>query len=301
MAARGKVRSGGKRRGTRVPRRPGGLAGWLREANHRAHDRVNRKGGRRVERSMKAALVAEATYGHVGWGLRMLRWLLGAALVVPCVVTTWSFLALVADATVRDQFWTTTAFWYFATGVLLMAGWFATGLRRNWFLYVYVLGHELTHILFIKVFRGRVSDWGVSVKGGYVTTDKTNIVIALAPYFVPFWSVMLLAVFGVLEWAVVLPPVAEKVLYGALGFSWAFHLLWTLWMIPREQPDLRENGTFLSLVIIYLVNLLLLVGLLCLASDKLSFQDFAATWAIHAVEGARWVEGLLVRLVQAAA
>jgi len=250
---------------------------------------------------MKAALVAEATYERVSWGLRMLRWMLGAALVVPGVVTTWSFLSLVADATVRDQFWTTAAFWYFATGVLLMAGWFATGLLRNGFLYLYVLGHELTHILFIKVFRGRVSDWGVSVKGGYVTTDKTNIVIALAPYFVPFWSVLLLAVFGALEWAVVLPPVAEKVLYGTLGFSWAFHLLWTLWMIPRDQPDLRENGTFLSLIIIYLVNLLLLVGLLCLASDKLSIQDFAATWAIHAGEGVRWAEGWLGRLVQAAA
>lgn len=245
--------------------------------------------------------MAEADCEQVGWGLRMLRWVLGLLLIGPCVVTTWSFLTVVTDATVRDHFWITAEFWYFATGVLLMTGWFVTGLRRDWFLYFYVWGHEVTHILFIKIFRGKVTDWEASRKGGYVTTDTTNIVIALAPYFVPFWSVLLLALFAVLRLVLPMPPAAEKTLYGLLGFSWAFHLLWTLWMIPRDQPDLRENGTFLSLMIIYLVNLLLLVGLLCLASDKLSFGDFAATWAIHAGDGVRWVEGWLVRLAQAAA
>lgn len=286
-----------KRRGTRVPRRPGGLAGWLKEANFRAHDRTNRRMGRRGSKSVKAAIATRAEVEEsAGWWVRGLRWLVGLLLIGPCVVTTWSFLSLVADATLEHQFWTTAAFWYFATGVLLMAGWFATGLLRSGFLYLYVLGHELTHIVVIKVFRGRVSDWGVSVSGGFVTTDKTNIVIALAPYFVPFWSLVLLAIYGLVRLAVPMPPVGEKVLYWLLGFSWAFHLLWTLWMIPRDQPDLRENGTFLSLIIIYLVNLLLLVGMLCLASDDLSFRNFLATWVIHAEEGLRWLEELLAWL-----
>ena len=62
-------------------------------------------------------------------------------------------------------------------------------------------------------------------------------------------------------------------------------MLWTLWMIPRDQPDLRENGTFLSLVIIYLANLLLLVVLLCAAHDHplQSAKEFGIDWMRNAV------------------
>ena len=64
-------------------------------------------------------------------------------------------------------------------------------------------------------------------------------------------------------------------------------MLWTLWMIPRDQPDLRENGTFLSLVIIYLANLLLLVLLLCAAHDAplSSAREFGMDWMRNAVMG----------------
>ena len=62
-------------------------------------------------------------------------------------------------------------------------------------------------------------------------------------------------------------------------------MLWTLWMIPRDQPDLKENGTFLSLVIIYLANLLLLVLLLCAAHDAplASAREFGMDWMRNAV------------------
>jgi hypothetical protein len=151
-----------------------------------------------------------------------------------------------------------------------------------------------------------VGDWKATASGGFVTTDKTNIVIALAPYFVPFWSVVILALFALTRFSLLaletpMPAVAEKVLYGLIGFTWAFHLQWTLWMIRRDQPDLRENGTFMSLMIIYLVNLLLLVAMLCVASEHLSFRDFATSWVIYAEEGIRWLEYTVAWLVQALA
>jgi len=323
MVARGRGQGGVKRRGTRVPWRPGGLAFWLREANHRAHDReanyrahdrANRRTGRRGGKSVKLAIAETAPRviaeeAPAGWWLRMGRWLVGVLLIGPSVVTSWSFLSLLANATMEHQFWTTVAFWYFAIGVLLMSGWFVTHLLESLFLYLYVLGHELTHILFIRLFRGQVGAWDAKASGGFVTTDKTNIVIALAPYFVPFWSAAVVGLFAMLRLALEvletpMPAVAEKVLYGLIGFTWAFHLLWTLWMIRRDQPDLRENGTFMSLMIIYLVNLLLLVGMLCGASENLSFRDFATSWVICAGEGIRMFEGLvewLVALVQAPA
>ncbi len=51
-------------------------------------------------------------------------------------------------------------------------------------------------------------------------------------------------------------------------------------MIPRDQPDLQDNGTFLSLVLIYFGNLIVLITLLCLASPSPadSFQDFGYSW-----------------------
>jgi hypothetical protein len=84
-----------------------------------------------------------------------------------------------------------------------------------------------------------------------------------------------------------------------IGASWAFHLAWTLWMIPRDQPDLSDTGTFLSLVLIYFGNLLVLIGLLCFASPHpieslrnfgYSWISTAATWGHAAI---RWAEGFL--------
>lgn len=280
--------AGGNRR-----RRRQTFAEALRRANARAHERTNRRLGQRDLKHVRAAIAGPAIgYADAPPGplTRLARWMLGALLLPLCGVTSWTFFTQFSDATLDHGFWKMPAFWYFATGVLLMTGWFFTGLLRPVFLYLYVLGHELTHILFIWVFRGRVSDWGVSVDGGYVTTDKSNIVIALSPYFIPLWSALGVVVHALLGLAVELPPVSDKILFGWVGFFWAFHLLWTLWMIPRDQPDLKENGRFLSLVIIYLANLLLLAVLLCAVGKPIGFAEFGSQWVGNA---ARSLEGTL--------
>jgi hypothetical protein len=81
-----------------------------------------------------------------------------------------------------------------------------------------------------------------------------------------------------------LSPWWDLVMYGLMGLTWTFHMVWTLWMIPRDQPDLKENGTFLSLVVIYLANLLVLAGLLCVAGDSplRDTREFAHEWMRHA-------------------
>ena len=138
------------------------------------------------------------------------------------------------------------------------------------------------------LFRGRVTDFHVSADGGYITTNKSNLLIALSPYFVPFWSLVAALAYAVARVAMDHPPrELDLAFYGAVGVTWTFHMAWTLWMIPRDQPDLRENGTFLSLVIIYLANLALLVGLQCLASESplRSVRDFGMEWFRHAATG----------------
>jgi hypothetical protein len=284
----GSMTAGGNRR-----RRRQTFAEALRRANARAHERTNRRLGQRDLKHVRAAIAGPA-FGYedapTGTLTRLGRWMLGLLLLPLCWVTSWTFFTQFSDATLDHGFWKMPAFWYFATGVLLMTGWFFTGLLRPVFLYLYVLGHELTHILFIWVFRGRVSDWGVSLDGGYVTTDKSNIVIALSPYFIPLWAALGVVVHALLGLAFELPPVSDKILFGWVGFFWAFHLLWTLWMIPRDQPDLKENGRFLSLVIIYLANQLILAALLCAVAKPFGFAEFGSQWMANA---ARSLEGAL--------
>lgn len=298
-----------KRRPTGNQRREGPSFGEvLSMANRRAHERANRRSGKRELRSVRAAIAAAGRHDEdesVEWPRRLMRWLLAVLLLPLCWVTTWTFLSRFSLATVERGFWQTPEFWYFALGVLSMVGWFWSGLLQSLFLYLYVLGHELTHAAFVVLFRGRVSNIHISTEGGYITTNKTNLIIALSPYFVPFWSVVCALAYAVLRLTVDLKPGWDLAFYAAMGVTWTFHMAWTLWMIPRDQPDLRENGTFLSLVVIYLSNLMVLVALLCMAADSPlhDARDFSLEWLRHAATWGdvfwRWSQRVVGALVAA--
>lgn len=297
MGAKRKSRFLGAKTRKNRRRRPQSVGEAVQLANARARRCANRPANRRAEKWIHASVGQTLQYDDApGVLLTFLRWALGLSLVPLCGITSWTFFSQFSDATLEHGFWRTTAFWYFATGGLLMFGWFWSGIAWKAFLYLYVLGHELTHILFIWVFRGRVSEWGVSVDGGYVTTNKSNIVIALAPYCVPLWASVAVLIYAGLETMMVLPSAAMKGLLSLLGFLWTFHLLWTLWMIPRDQPDLRENGRFLSLAIIYLANLCVLVVLMCAAAPQMSLSSFAKAWIANG-ESAWEGTNALIRLI----
>lgn len=222
---------------------------------------------------------------HLNLSQRMIRWLIALMLLPICIVTTRA-LFNVADATeVGGTFWmdllATRHFLFFSIGCILMMGWFFTGLLERLFLYFYVLGHELTHAIFVCACLGKVGEIHVTADGGYVMTNKSNVLISLSPYFVPFWSVIILGISTLLGLFFNI-PYHNEALYFLIGFSWAFHLLWTLWMIPRDQPDLKENGTFFSLVVIYLANVVVISILLCLAPGNLTWyhwvNEFLDAW-----------------------
>ena len=285
-------RTGVKKKPTarRATRRVAGRATFsevISRANRRAHEQANRRSGRRGMQSVHAAIAMAAEdgeRGHGDWLKRPLRWLIAMLLLPLCWVTTWTFLSRFSHATVERGFWQTPEFWYFALGVLSMVGWFWSGLLKSFFLYLYVLGHELTHAAFVLCFRGKVTDIHVSTEGGYITTNKTNLVIALSPYFVPFWSVVCAVVYIALRLAFAPGAGWDLAFYALMGVTWTFHMAWTLWMIPRDQPDLKQNGTFLSLVIIYLANVMVLVALFCTASEAplQDSREFGREWLRHA-------------------
>jgi hypothetical protein len=285
------------------------FAEMLSSANERAHETANRRTSRRSGRSVQAAIAAaapEAEMDSVRWSTRLLRWLLALVLLPLCWVTLWTFLSQFSRATLHQGFWLTAEFWHFAIGVILMIGWFSSGLMETFFLYLYVLGHELTHAAFVYCCMGKVTDFSVSTTGGYITTTKTNLLIALSPYFVPIWSVVAVVGYCVLKALVEFSAEWDKVFYGVLGLTWTFHVVWTLWMLPKDQPDLKESGRLLSLVVIMGGNLLVLVALFCVAGRGpvlANFADFGHEWVRYAATwgDAAWRGGndLLARLVAA--
>lgn len=262
----------------------------IRDANDRAHDVANRRTDRRAGRSVQAAIAAAAPVGDdeldaPGWSTRFLRWVVAGMLLPLCWVTLWTLMSQFSHAALEQGFWQTAEFWHFAIGVMLMIGWFCSALMQNFFLYLYVLGHEVTHALFVYFCFGKVTAFRVSASGGYITTTKTNLLIALSPYFVPIWSVVAVVAYCGLKAVAAFSAEWDKVFYGVMGLTWTFHMVWTLWMIPRDQPDLKENGRVLSLVVILGGNLLVLVALFCVAGRGPvleNFADFAREWLKHA-------------------
>ena len=208
-----------------------------------------------------------------------------AILLLPlCVVATQTFLGAFSETSASTLVIGSAPLWFFFVGAILwMISFF--GLPRP--LYLYVLGHELTHALFVLLCGGKITEFRVRTEGGHIVTNKNNILISLSPYFVPFYSVLTVAAFGLIGLAANLSEYyPQSLFWGHVGFSWSwifymavgatwcFHLTFTGWMILKNQPDLRQNGTFFSLVFIYLVNLFVLSGFLIVVASEVSFYGF---------------------------
>lgn len=233
---------------------------------------ANRK-TRRNARSKKQRLDVSATGvlpTHVP--KRWVKFLVGLFLIPPAWVMTETFFTAFARTTLHNQFWITPEFWFFSMGAIMWLVVFF-GLPKP--LWVYVFGHELTHAIWVLIMGGRVHRFQVSKDGGHILADRTNTLIALAPYFFPIYSLLAILVYGVAAMFLdVSGTPYREILYGLVGAGWAFHMSFTLWMIPKGQPDLHYGGTFFSLMIIYLLNISLLAVLLIVASPHVSFAGF---------------------------
>ena len=216
---------------------------------------------------------------------RWVKFVLAVFLLPVCVVLTQTFFTSFARAALTQQLWAGENFWFFSLGALLWLIAFA-GLPRPVLLYVF--GHELTHALWVWLMGGRVSRFRVSSEGGHVVSNRTNFWIALAPYFFPIYSILAIAIYGGLSIFYNVQPYG-RLLYAVIGATWAFHLTFTLWMIPKNQTDLRDHGTFFSLVIIYLLNLSLLSVMLILASRHITFASFAAELSKNLGNFSQWM------------
>lgn len=235
----------------------------------------------------KAAVLetVEPAYSHIepirGWK-KIIRCSIGLLVLLPLSVVMVFALLLqlyhAAPVVGNFEFWQSEPVWFSILGALVFLTLKFFRLMDAILMFAYVLGHELTHAIAALMCFGKVQALSVRLEGGYVDTDTDNLFVSLSPYFVPLWMLLWMGGFFVANWAFPFESYLAW-FYSGFGFWWAFHVYWTLWVIPREQPDLLENGVVLSFMIIMLANiaaLLLLLRCFGVISFHGYLQDFKA-------------------------
>jgi hypothetical protein len=138
--------------------------------------------------------------------------------------------------------------------------------------WVYVFGHEVTHVLAAWSVGGKVHDMEVRSDGGHVDLSRSGAFISLAPYCVPIYTVLVVVGYRVAQW---LYPgrLGLGVFLALMGVTLAGHLLMTgecLWQ--RRQPDLAAaGGLVFSLAVIAICN-----GLVVMVLTKALFPRAVA-------------------------
>ena len=200
------------------------------------------------------------------------KFIIALFLLPVALILTQTFFQAFASS-VHQGLLATQSFGCFAAGMIFFGILFFI-VPREILMWPYVFGHEMTHAIWVKLFGGNVADhFHVSLDGGHVLTDRVNTWIALAPYFFPLYTLLVVTLYGAASLATDLSPY-RWVLFLLLGFTHAFHLVFTCLLIAKGQPDLHYGGTFFSLIVIYLINLLLIPGLLLLTGKEISLKSF---------------------------
>ncbi len=141
----------------------------------------------------------------------------------------------------------------------------------------YVLGHELTHAIWGLLFGAKPSRLKVGESGGSVNLTKSNVVITLAPYFFPFYTfIVILAACAVSFFVKPLPALPAWMF--AVGFTWAFHLLFTVQSLGLRQPDVQLYGRIFSWAFIFIANVLLVLAGLAFATDYGFARLLSSLW-----------------------
>ena len=125
-------------------------------------------------------------------------------------------------------------------------------------MWIYVVGHELTHVVWSWLFGGKVKKFKATSQCGEVVLTKSNFLVALAPYFFPLYAVLVVLVFvvGHLIWGWARWTPGFHLLLGA---AYAFHLTLTWEILKSRQSDITGQGYLFSGVIIWIGNMLVLL------------------------------------------
>jgi hypothetical protein len=179
---------------------------------------------------------------------KFIKLLIGLLLLPFCWAFSRTFFSLLQSLPAEASGWTVWAipagFAVSVLGFFLLPRPFRT----------YVLAHELTHAFWGMLMGAKVGKMKIGKNGGHVMLSKSNFIISLAPYFFPFYTGLVIALWYAAGYFFDLHAY-EPWWLGLIGLTWGFHVTFTVYMLGQRQPDVQENGRLFSYVIIYLVNL----------------------------------------------
>jgi hypothetical protein len=232
--------------------------------------------------------------------VKALKLAIGLCLLPLCVAATRGVALLVQSIQPSASAQVPAAAWWLVGGFLLWLFLFFVTPRP---VRTYVLAHELTHALWGWIMGARVSRLRVSAKGGSVRVSKNNFLISLAPYFFPLYTVLAIAAYYLLSVFLDLRAY-EPFWLAVVGFTWCFHLTFTVTTLMQHQPDIRQNGRLFSYALIWLMNVLG-IGLWIVMVASPTLQDLAdilvrqstAAWA-GCWSGGRWLASETRRIFQ---
>lgn len=152
---------------------------------------------------------------------------------------------------------------------------------------LYLWGHEFSHLVAAKAFLRKVHGFHISSRdGGKVVIDRTNVLIDLAPYIVPFYAV--LAAAAATAFRTVSPWVPD--VYLVVGsFFFTMHLVFSAEGFLSGQPDVRRSGRIFSAGAVILC-LLLWIPCLLAPGTAAGWKGALATyraWIASSGEAAR--------------
>lgn len=211
----------------------------------------------------------------------MLKWLklfLAFLLLPLCVGAGWALWRVLKSSGNADTLWVAT---------LAGAGcWLVIYLMLPKPMWVYVLGHELTHALWTWAMGGRVKKFKASSTGGHVVVTKSNFLIALAPYFFPLYAILVVATFAIGRHFWNLQPYAVW-FHLLLGAAYAFHVTLTWHILKSSQSDISDQGYLFSAVVIFLGNAAVLLIGVPLLTGTVSVPQAFAWWGQSTAEALR--------------
>jgi hypothetical protein len=226
--------------------------------------------------------------------LKFLKLLIALALLPFVAGEIWTLIDLARAAIPAGQ-WRQGWFISFGAGFAI---WFLVYCLLPRTMWLYVLGHEFTHALFSTMAGGKVSSFKVTSKGGHVVTDRVNWWITLAPYFVPIYALIWMALWLTVDFYYPLKE-WQPIFYFGVGVLWCFHLTFTWSMAHTGQTDLTSQGLIFSVVIILMMNLLAMLLFFAVLAHDLTWtgsghlflhrigDSYLFTWH-EMVRGADW-------------
>ncbi|MBI5396666.1 MAG: hypothetical protein HZA91_15340 [Verrucomicrobia bacterium] len=204
--------------------------------------------------------------------MKALKFLIAVLLWLPCAALTLTLYSHAAALGLGHGPWLERPFLWIAMGFgcwLAVFGLIGPSARA------YIISHELTHAIWTLLMGGRVSGFKAGAQGGHIQVSKENWLITLSPYFVPFYTLLVIGLYYLAGVWQDVRPFARAMFY-LVGFTWSFHLSYTLAVLRQSQSDVRRHGWVFSMTVIYGMNLLVVALLLAALSPRVTLVGLAA-------------------------